>query len=153
MSTDIARDELDYGSMIDGLVPFQGSPEAEALVSKWTKYNKADEDVWNVKIDDGLDLVLVRRPDTGTLGVVCRCLEEQVPLGDGKTFNRYSIVGIKPVSSIEEGADLLRRIRSAYEIKVARDVEGFGNVVVDGRSVLTDAATGRPAEGPEVGGF
>lgn len=134
------QDELSHGAALSGFVPFTGGDEAEKLLAKWTKYNQADPDVWNVRLSDDTSLVLVRNPLKGTLAIVARTLEEQVDLGEGKTFNRYSVPMICPVESVEEGKDILQEVRRTLEFKTARDIDGFGSTPVD-----------PPAEGEEVG--
>lgn len=125
----------DVRAALEGFVPFSGSDEVRKIVGRWTKYNRADQAIFNVTLDEEDSLVLVRNPNTNTLGVVWRRILEKVELTDaagdpnGKTFYDYEIVAIRSVESLEEGKALLDTVRDAREATVASEVEGFGTTV------------------------
>lgn len=71
------HDELALGAVLGEFVPGPDPEKAEEraahrLLVGWTKRNKADDTGCQVVIDEGLDVVLVQRPDTNTLGLVMR---------------------------------------------------------------------------------
>lgn len=43
----------------------------------------------------------------------------------------YLAVGVIPVESLDEGEQLIRQMRSAHQMKVARNIDGFGSTPVE----------------------
>lgn len=124
--------------VFEGFQPFvvDAVDEAEAddieqTVARWTKYNRLDQTpgetgVLPANLGGGISLVAVVEPADGRIGVVMRRLEEVVPLNDGKTFNRYSIVAVRPMDSAEEARKVISAVKAAFVRRVSGKVSGFG---------------------------
>lgn len=116
-------------------VPFTGGDEAEALIARWTKYNRLGQgtptETYPINIGDELSIVAVVNPNSKGIALVLRSLEERQPLQDGKFFNVYRIDGLKRCESAEEAREGLRLVRMAYENRVMAEVDGFGGPAAD----------------------
>lgn len=138
-------DKAALGEAMGDLLPPPATEEAVDLLIKWTKYEKCphpdytDRDIWPVKFGDDMSAVAVKRPDTGNVGIVFRQLVDQQTVTDPETgepkkfpdgrpmvINSYELVGIRPCSSATAALDILNQIRTANDLAVARDIDGWG---------------------------
>lgn len=103
--------------------PFEGDDAAADMLVRKTKYERL-EGLFPVNLGNDISVVaVIVGVDKGAL--VMRTLDEQVPLSDGKTFNRYMIDGVAGPFTADECEARLREIRSAFEARVLHD-SGLG---------------------------
>lgn len=126
------HDASESGDRFDEAVFEARWAEWEKLVVQWTKYERV-EGTRPVNVGSEMSMVAIQSPSSGAIKIIMRQLVDtwEIPdsvtpeTPDGKTFRKYEIVATRDVDE-DDAVAFMRSLQKAYQIKLARDMEGFG---------------------------